>query len=700
MNRRLVKSFSKFDKSISKEPEILSGFLGIPLSGSKIVEVPGRNSYVYVRLRNNQNELIQAFNNKVAVSYNLPVLLRRDGNKYVVLGVDTKRYENNWENFAPYLPRHGNSHSLDFENGGGGDVVWVQSRQIMPMLTSPSGSVGGPNVIISPYTLLDAANNWRYIGNTGTVDLTQYNPTGTSAIIILVSIDTTTGNPFLTVNSGTYFPNSLTGTSQIIPYIPTPPDLTRYIPDSAIRLITGTKILSWDNIYDVRQFFRTLPTGSASGGGGSGTFIINNYGVGLVGWDEGIFQGTGTILNVRGQNAVLTVSGTVIDVFITGSSSAGGIPSGTIQIYNTGSFVGSADQLDFQYPLAAGFTGTRAYPYFQGTLLAWEDVSAQITGSNTHFVITGTIALMTDRLFYNGLRQQRLVHYAVDSDGHGFSTFFTGTFGDVLIMEYGNLGVQAGGLSDLPIYSSGTLIGNAKSLNFVEGVYPQMTGTRVDIVGIANRFVANTGSVTPAEAYARWDASRKLLVVHDTRREKPVTPIGWQPFVFPLGFFPGTINSLSLPTNGGTVIFAMPVYAPMLLDSASIVGTDTSGTHTWGWDLYADYLDVGNLSERVAQSNGNGIFTGTSAIERQLAALGSPVILPPGLYWLAIQNRHASNILKIQTHSNLSNYTYGRTKTTNNPNSSSIDLSTGWSIYQAIGEMKLNGRVFGENTPF
>src|SRR5581483_5189512 len=85
-------------------------------------------------------------------------------------------------------------------------------------------------------------------------------------VLILISIDSLTGNPFLTVGSGSYFPNSITGTMEIVPYIPSPPDQTRYIPDSAIRLITGTTTIGWDNIYDVRQFIRILPTGVSSGG--------------------------------------------------------------------------------------------------------------------------------------------------------------------------------------------------------------------------------------------------------------------------------------------------------------------------------------------------------------------------------------------------------------------------------------------------
>lgn len=45
---------------------------------------------------------------------------------------------------------------------------------------------------------------------------------------------------------------------------------------------------------------------------------------GVVGQDEGLTIGTGTVLNFRGANVVLSISGSIIDIFVTGSLSAGG----------------------------------------------------------------------------------------------------------------------------------------------------------------------------------------------------------------------------------------------------------------------------------------------------------------------------------------------------------------------------------------
>lgn len=262
-----------------REPvhKYISGMLGIPLDGERRVEVSNRNGFVYVRLRNNQSEVIQAFNNQVSPAYNLPVLVERRGNRYEVVSVDTQRYESNWPSFAPFLPRHGNTHSFDIETGGGGDIVWVYPRQFMPALVMPSGSAGGPNLIVNAYTLLNDDGTWRYIPATGTQNLTGHIPSSTSgAVMGLVYIED--GVPRVIVNSGTVFSNTLTGTSQVVPFIPAVANLATQIPLAAFRLTSGSNRLSWDNIYDVRQWIHTVPTGT---GGAVGSTNLTGTSMGL-----------------------------------------------------------------------------------------------------------------------------------------------------------------------------------------------------------------------------------------------------------------------------------------------------------------------------------------------------------------------------------------------------------------------------------
>jgi hypothetical protein len=369
----------------------LLGTLGIPLGGTRLVEVPNRNSFVYVQLRSNQNEVIQAFNNKVAASYGLPVILQREGTRYIVLGVDSQRYQNNWNSFAPYLPVHGNTHSFDFTSGGGGDVVWVYSRQFMPLLAFPSGSSGGPNVVIAPHVLQSVSGTWTYVGNTGTNSLLQYIPTGSNAVMVLVYLDRTTGNPGIVVGSGSYFANTITGTAEVTPYIPIVPSPLFQVPLAAVRLTTGTNVIGWDNIYDVRQYLQyiTTGTGGIATGTGGGSSIDT---LGFAGLYEGVPLGTGTFMNVRGSNAVFTKSGSMFDLFVTGSTHGHGVDQIGIYGLANGVPLGTGTWIDFGNNLTATISGTMIRVDAQagggggsGNVVIYDDSQFVATGTKISF---------------------------------------------------------------------------------------------------------------------------------------------------------------------------------------------------------------------------------------------------------------------------------------------------------------------------
>lgn len=284
------------------------GILGIPINGQRTVEVPNREGFVYVRLRDNQSELIQAINSAVSPVYDLPVVLVREGNRYKVEGRDTERYQT-WGSFSSFIPRHGDQHSFNEGVGGGGDITWVNGKQFMPMLVMPSGSLGANNVVISDYRIQDDATGWIYSGGTGTPNLLTYKPTNNNAVMILVYVDQTTGNPGFIVGSGSYFANTITGSAQVNPYIPANPS-SDYLPAMAVRLSSGTSVIGWDNLYDVRQYY-----GGSGGGASTGSSFS-----GIPVQDEGVPIGTGTVFNFVGNNVDVSVSGTVIRVFVTGSA--------------------------------------------------------------------------------------------------------------------------------------------------------------------------------------------------------------------------------------------------------------------------------------------------------------------------------------------------------------------------------------------
>lgn len=312
----LQNSFQNYNDGVEQSKTTYSGLLGLAIDGSQKVNIPTRAGYVYVRLRDSQSEVIQAFNDKVSPVYDFPVLIQRTGNRWTVVGKDEQRYET-FGTPAPYLPQHGDQHSFNRDGGGGGDTVWVYPDQFTPLLVYPSGTLGSGNLIVAPYAL-QRTSDFVYVGNTGTRNLLVYKPTDAQAIVGLVYIDKTSGNPGVLIASGTPMPGTATGTAAVLPYLPFPS--SNQEPLYAFRLVSGTTSLTWNNLYNVRQFIggnTSTSTGSSGGGGISG----------LVFQDEGITQGTGTVVNFVGDNISVSVSGTVARVFVTGSAGGGSLPS-------------------------------------------------------------------------------------------------------------------------------------------------------------------------------------------------------------------------------------------------------------------------------------------------------------------------------------------------------------------------------------
>lgn len=302
---KFTKAYKGLDIQKADELNPIPGILGFLINGVRTVEVPNRNGYVYVRLRDNLSEVCQAFNDNVSPVYGLPVLMVRDSTnrtRYRILGRDLGRYQD-WGTSSPYLPRHGAQHSFNPPNEGG-DVTWIYSRQLMPLAVYPSGSYGSGNVLIYPHTFY-RNNTWHYAGGTGTASFLTYKPTGTnSAKMVLLYIDDSDAPAYV---AGVEFNESLTGTVQIFPYIPSMP-ITSGLPLAAIRLVTGTSVILWDNIYDLRPWIvgdSFIPTGSSG-------HIIANEGSNLPNQSILDFIGPGVhVQNGAGRTEVI-VSGTSV----------------------------------------------------------------------------------------------------------------------------------------------------------------------------------------------------------------------------------------------------------------------------------------------------------------------------------------------------------------------------------------------------
>lgn len=293
-----------YDDTLAKNPSDMPGEIGAVINGKRKTNVIGRGGFVYVRLRTNLSEPIQAYNDKVFPGFGVAVIVRWANNRYEIVGRDSQRYKE-WETDSPEISKHGSSHSLDVEGGNiGTDPAWIYPYQLMPGLVSPYNQSGAQNVYVHPFPIL-YGGEWMYAGNTGTSSLTTYSPTS-GTVFVLITVDAETGNPALFATTGTYVTWNISGSNQYITHLPSI-DTVRYLPLSFAILQSGTSQISWSNLRDTRQWISTSQSGT--GGGASLAFQ-----------DEGVPLGTPGTVNFVGGNVSVTISGTVARVFVTGSS--------------------------------------------------------------------------------------------------------------------------------------------------------------------------------------------------------------------------------------------------------------------------------------------------------------------------------------------------------------------------------------------
>jgi hypothetical protein len=125
-----------------------------------------------------------------------------------------------------------------------------------------------------------------------------------------------------------------------------------------------------------------------------------------------------------------------------------------------------------------------------------------------------------------------------------------------------------------------------------------------------------------------------------------------------------------------------------------------------GWDLYFQDVNDGNTAEntvrRVAQSNGVASGgSGAVAANFTLAAL-NPFPLAPGMYWLILQNRHATDQYGLAAlAASTFNQNLIRTKVYNAAGpGDTAEVVTTVSSSTSAPAVRLNGRVFGETAAF
>lgn len=588
-NRFLLAIQNQKDKTQQYTP-FIAGTLGIAINGVLTVEVPTRPSYVYVQLRSSQAEVIQAFNDQVSPAYGLPVLVEWQSNRYVIIGRDTSRYSN-WQTSSSYLPRHAATHEFGAV-GGGGDVVFVWQQQLMPVLPMPSGSVGSNSIVVNDYIFMNNSGQFNYSPVQSTVSFLPWNPTASAdAQMVLVSLDMQTNSLRYDVGSGSTFSAALTGSSDVATHIPAVPDITRYLPIAAIRLVTGSLIIGWDSIYDVRQIFGIglagPPGATGTGGGGGGGGGVDQ--IGFYGLNNGMPLGSGTWLNLRGQNYAFTLSGTTFDLFLTGTAGGGGTDQIGFYAENAGSPLGTGTILNVRgQNYTFTLSGTTADLFLTGSPFPRDNIG--IYGENAGVPLgTGTILNARGQGVTLSISGTTLDLFITGTAGSQGPTGPAGAFG-----VYGEAaGVPLGTGSIFNVRGSNatfTISGTTLDL-FVTGASSSCNAT-YSLAGIPIAIATPTGTdwKVPSSSYASGSLAvfyNGSILVKGTQYEELI-------------YISGTYHLLFTPVTGATHMVTYGVscttqtYSTGSNPPPGVGITDSNGT-----------LIVDSNGTQIVDSNGN-----------------------------------------------------------------------------------------------
>ncbi len=172
---------------------------------------------------------------------------------------------------------------------------------------------------------------------------------------------------------------------------------------------------------------------------------------------------------------------------------------------------------------------------------------------------------------------------------------------------------------------------------------------------------------------------------------------GWTPYAYPVGYYAGqtTGGTLTLAAGGGCVAAPVLLTAPMRLYSVSLRVNDI-GARTWNWALFEEGHETDNVLTRVHYGQTPDSFTAGGA-ETRTVDLGSLQYISAGIYWLVIQNTHASNALIIQrSATDIFSLNMAQTKTVTNPVGSTLDFTAAtWTKIGNVPLIRLNGYNFG-----
>lgn len=251
-------------------------------------------------------------------------------------------------------------------------------------------------------------------------------------------------------------------------------------------------------------------------------------------------------------------------------------------------------------------------------------------------------------------------------------------------------------------YGSGSSIAADAVLDMVSTT---LGGRPAPVMTVAQRDAISS----PAEGLMIYCSDTDELSFYDGQRWRAVEGVGWSPFAFPISYNPSAAFADGLSVAAVSGVLAVPMLVPshMLLEAVSVTNLNTALARSWTWGLYKQYLNNGNSGEntltQVAVANGSDAFTATAVSIRTITATSAPIYLAPGVYWLVIQNNHASNVFSVGSTAVAARAAFntGQTKTLGAGIGSTLDfVASTWVKTSDVVAVVCKGRVFGQTTSF
>lgn len=230
-------------------------------NGNKIVYVPNRTNFIYVRIAGALDEVIQAFNQTVFPQWDVKVLLlpSKSGHFYEVTGRDLGQYSDWGSSVNAFYFPHALQHSFGDGSQQGSDPVFIYKRQLLQPMSLRPNATGSMSAYVEA-DFYEWNGQVQYFPGSSTVDFTPLISTGSYARYMTVYLNGTT-NSLGYITGSTFVPNVFTtGTIGFISGIS--PAIG--MPLGAVYLSTGITTIGWSQLFDLRSFL----------GGGAQAHII------------------------------------------------------------------------------------------------------------------------------------------------------------------------------------------------------------------------------------------------------------------------------------------------------------------------------------------------------------------------------------------------------------------------------------------